>query len=237
MYAVIRTGGKQYRVEQGQTLEVERVPGDELELRPLMVVDGDSVRAKPSDLEGSTVKARVVGDTRGEKITGFTYKNKSNQRRRWGHRQDLSIIEITSIDVPRGTAAKTPAKKAPAKKPAAKKAPAKKPAAKKPAAKKTAAKKPAAKKTAAKKTAAKKTAAKKTAPKKLRRRRLPPKKRPMGRTADVEEEGCSVLTEWSRLHRTATGREGVQRFEGAGRGDPGAPTRYAISSRRERRQG
>jgi len=159
VYAVIRTGGKQFRVEKGQTLEVERVVGDELELTPLMVVDGDSVRAKPADLEGTTVRARVVGDTRGPKITGFTYKNKSNQRRRWGHRQDLSVIEITSIDVPGGAtspAKKPAAKKSPAKKPAAKKSPAKKPAAKKPAAKKPAAKKSPVKKSPAKKATAKK---------------------------------------------------------------------------------
>jgi large subunit ribosomal protein L21 len=98
MYAVIKTGGKQYRVEEGQTLDVERLPdGDGIELRPLLLVDGDTVLATPDDLAGSLVSARVVGESKGPKIIGFTYKNKSNQRRRWGHRQHRHTIEITSI--------------------------------------------------------------------------------------------------------------------------------------------
>jgi large subunit ribosomal protein L21 len=100
MYAVIRTGGKQYKVEAGEQLEVERLGldhGSEVELAPILVVDGDSVQATPSQLDGAIVKARVVGETRGPKIDGFTYKPKSNNRRRYGHRQDLSVIEIVGI--------------------------------------------------------------------------------------------------------------------------------------------
>ena len=99
MYAVVKTGGKQYRVEQGQTLRVERVgaPESEVELRPVMLVDGDTVLATPDELKGATVSARVVEDVKGPKINGFTYKNKSNNRRRWGHRQNYSSIEITGI--------------------------------------------------------------------------------------------------------------------------------------------
>jgi large subunit ribosomal protein L21 len=100
MYAVIRTGGKQYRVEKGERLEVELVGADEgaeLELTPLLVVDGDKVLATPKELSGATVKAKVVGATRGPKIDGFIYKPKSNNRRRYGHRQDLSVLEITGI--------------------------------------------------------------------------------------------------------------------------------------------
>jgi large subunit ribosomal protein L21 len=100
MYAVIRTGGKQYRVEPGQRLEVERVAGaegDEVELAPVLLVDGDQVLATPDQLAGVIVRGRVVGETRGPKIDGFTYKPKSNQRRRWGHRQHLSVIEITDV--------------------------------------------------------------------------------------------------------------------------------------------
>jgi large subunit ribosomal protein L21 len=97
MYAVVKTGGKQYRVEQGQRLEVERLDGDEVQLVPVLVVDGDSVLATPAQLEGASVTARVVGEAKGPKITGFTYKNKTNQRRRWGHRQRYSTIEITGI--------------------------------------------------------------------------------------------------------------------------------------------
>ena len=99
MYAVISTGGKQYRVTEGQTLDVERLgePGNDVELRPVLVVDGESELATPEALGGATVKASIVDEVRAPKITGFRYKNKSNQRRSWGHRQTQSRIEITGI--------------------------------------------------------------------------------------------------------------------------------------------
>ncbi|MCB1250961.1 MAG: 50S ribosomal protein L21 [Acidimicrobiales bacterium] len=98
MYAVIKTGGKQYRVSEGQTLDVELLGTDEdVQLQPVLVVDGDTVLSTPDELAGASVAARVVGRTKGPKITGFTYKNKTNQRRRWGHRQKYDTIEITSI--------------------------------------------------------------------------------------------------------------------------------------------
>ena len=100
MYAVVETGGKQYRVSSGQTLEVEKLScgaGSEVSLRPLLLVDDGRVLARPADLESVTVTAKVVGEHRGPKIRGFTYKPKSNQRRRWGHRQSLCTIEITGI--------------------------------------------------------------------------------------------------------------------------------------------
>ena len=99
MYAVIATGGKQYKVEEGQRLDVERLAAaeGEVELRPVLLVDGPSVLATPTQLGGATVTAKVVGDARGPKIDGFTYKPKSNNRKRWGHRQHYTTIEITSI--------------------------------------------------------------------------------------------------------------------------------------------
>ena len=99
MYAVIKTGGKQYRVEQGQTLEVERLgTGEgEVSLAPVLLVDGDSVLSTPEQLSKASVSAKVVGEAKGPKITGFTYKNKSNNHRRWGHRQRYDTIEITQI--------------------------------------------------------------------------------------------------------------------------------------------
>jgi large subunit ribosomal protein L21 len=99
MYAIVATGGKQYRVEEGQTLEVERLgeAGSDVELRPVMVVDGDDVLATPSALAGTTVSATVVGEAKGPKIDGFIYKPKSNNRRRYGHRQTYSTIKITGI--------------------------------------------------------------------------------------------------------------------------------------------
>lgn len=99
MYAVIRTGGKQYRVAEGDRVQVERVGevGTELELTPLLVVDGDDTLATPDQLAGASVSAHVVSEDKGPKIIGFTYKNKSNERKRWGHRQQLATIEIRSI--------------------------------------------------------------------------------------------------------------------------------------------
>lgn len=99
MYAVISTGGKQYRVEQGQRLDVERLGADgDVTLTPVLVVDGDTVLSTPAQLQGASVSATVVGEAKGPKITGFTYKNKSNQRKRWGHRQRYDTIEITKIE-------------------------------------------------------------------------------------------------------------------------------------------
>jgi large subunit ribosomal protein L21 len=99
MYAVIATGGKQYKVEPGQQLDVERLGVDdgEVELRPVLLVDGDTVLATPGQLGAATVKAKVVGAAKGPKIDGFVYKPKSNNRKRWGHRQHYTTIEITSI--------------------------------------------------------------------------------------------------------------------------------------------
>jgi large subunit ribosomal protein L21 len=97
MYAVINTGGKQYRVAEGDRLDVELLEGEEVTLRPVMLVDGDTVLATPDQLGAASVTARVVGEAKGPKIKGFTYKNKSNERKRWGHRQHYSTIEITGI--------------------------------------------------------------------------------------------------------------------------------------------
>jgi len=99
MYAVVKTGGKQYRVEQGQTLDVERLgePGTEVSLQPVLIVDGDAIITSAGELSSASVTARVIEELRGPKINGFIYKNKSNNRKRWGHRQTLARIEITDI--------------------------------------------------------------------------------------------------------------------------------------------
>ena len=99
MYAVVKTGGKQYRVEENQVLHVEILGdiGESVSLTPLMLVDGNTVLAKPSELEDVIVSAEIVDEGKSKKINGFTYKNKSNQRRRWGHRQKYNEIKITSI--------------------------------------------------------------------------------------------------------------------------------------------
>ena len=97
MYAVVKSGGKQYRVAEGQRLDIERVSGETVTLQPLLVVDGSDVRSTPAQLSGASVTARVVGEAKGPKIDGFIYKNKTNSRRRWGHRQHYTTIEITGI--------------------------------------------------------------------------------------------------------------------------------------------
>ena len=100
MYAVIKTGGKQEKVTQGQRLDVELLGQDvdtDVSFTPILLVDGDRVLAGPDELAGATVSARIVGQSKGPKIRGFTYKNKTNQRKRWGHRQKYATIEITGI--------------------------------------------------------------------------------------------------------------------------------------------
>lgn len=98
MYAVIKAGGRQVKVEEGQKLDVDLMSGaEEVSFEPVLVVDGDTVLATPAQLEGFSVSARVLGETKGPKIVAFNYKPKANQRKRWGHRQRYSTVEITGI--------------------------------------------------------------------------------------------------------------------------------------------
>ncbi len=144
MYAIVKTGGKQYRVEEGQSLLVERLPDDEgatVTLEPIMY-RSDEVVVDPAGLGKVKVQARVLEHLRGEKIRVFKFKPKRGYKRTQGHRQELTRIEVTGISM--GAAAKkAPAAKAATGEPASK-ATASKPAASKPAAKKPAVKKPAA---------------------------------------------------------------------------------------------
>jgi len=101
MYAVIASGGKQTRVADGEQVHLELLTAeddsDTVELRPILLVDGDTVLATPDQLKGAAVTGRIVGTAKGPKIDGFTYKRRTNQRRRYGHRQQYSVVEITSI--------------------------------------------------------------------------------------------------------------------------------------------
>ncbi len=192
MYAIIRAGGKQAKVREGDVIDVERIKNadGEITLRPLLVVGDDgTVISDRVALDKAKVTATILGENRGEKVEVFKYKAKTGYRRRSGHRQTYSRIQVTKIEAPgvkapaKASKSKSKPKTAPkpkttAKKPATKAEttaePAKKPAAKKPAAKAETtaepAKKPAAKKPAAKAETtaepAKKPAAKKPAAKK-----------------------------------------------------------------------
>jgi large subunit ribosomal protein L21 len=161
MFAVIRTGGKQYRVAPNDVIEIERVagkPGDIIELAEVILLGGDGAPKTGSPtIAGAMVAAEVIEQKRGEKIVVFKKKRRSNYRRTRGHRQELTALRITEIltdgkkpskAAPRPEpkkAEKKPEAKAEAKakteaKPAKKEA---KPAARKPAAKKPETKKPA----------------------------------------------------------------------------------------------
>ena len=172
MYALVRTGGKQYRVAKDDTILVERIAADEgaevILDDVVMLGDGDKVTIGTPRVEGAAVSATVVSQTRGPKIIIFRRKRRKNHRRTQGHRQDLTLLKINTI-AEDGKSLKpkaAPAKKAAAKDEAAPKATAKKAAAKKAPPKaeaKAAPKKASAKKTAAKKATAKKAPAKKAA--------------------------------------------------------------------------
>lgn len=152
MYAVVKTGGKQYRVAKDDKILVERLDGEAGQTVTLdnvmMLGDGDKVTIGTPVVANATVEAEVVSQTRGPKIVIFRRKRRKNHRRLQGHRQDLTLLKITSINSSAKPAAKAAAKPAEAKPKAEAKAEAepKKAAAKKTAAKKTAAKKAAAKK-------------------------------------------------------------------------------------------
>jgi large subunit ribosomal protein L21 len=142
MYAVIKTGGKQHRVKPGDVIEVEYMHGlgDTVTFHPLLVVDDDGKTHFGKQAEGAVVTAKPVGEQKGDKVRVMKYKNKTGYSRRQGHRQLMTLLEISDVTM----------------------AGEKKPAAKPPAAKSTATKSTAAKSTAK---APAKAGAKKAAPK------------------------------------------------------------------------
>ena len=177
MFAVIKTGGKQYKVAPNDVLRIEKIagePGDTVELGSVLMVGGeDGLTIGAPLVEGAAVAAEVIEQARADKIIVFKKKRRKNHRRRNGHRQHETVLRVTEIltggkkpsqakaakakpapaqpapEQAEAAPKKTPAESAPAKKAAPKKAPAKKAAAKKAPAKKAPAKKAA--KTAAKK--------------------------------------------------------------------------------------
>src|SRR5256714_15292920 len=112
-YAIIKTGGKQYRVEEGQTLLVERLPageGDKLALEPLLY-RGDKEILDGDDLAKVKVEAKVLGHERGPKLRVLKFKPKRGYKRRTGHRQELTRLEVTEVKM----LTRKPAQKKPAK--------------------------------------------------------------------------------------------------------------------------
>lgn len=102
MYAVIRTGGKQYRVAAGDTVEVERLGGavgDTITIDDILLVsDGGTVRVGQPVVEGASVTAKITGQYKGNKIMVFKYRPKKRIRVRKGHRQYITRLQIASID-------------------------------------------------------------------------------------------------------------------------------------------
>ncbi len=103
MYAIIKSGNKQYRVEKGDRIEVERMPyraGEEVKLADVMFIgDGDQYHADKQSLSGATVVARVLDEHRGRKVIAFDYRNKHRRRTTRGHRQLYTTLEITDISL------------------------------------------------------------------------------------------------------------------------------------------
>ncbi len=101
MFAVIKTGGKQYKVQKDDKLLVEKLEGNEGDKvtldEVLMVADGKTSKIGEPVIKGAKVEATVVAQTRGPKITVFKKKRRQNYRRKKGHRQDLTMIQITNI--------------------------------------------------------------------------------------------------------------------------------------------
>lgn len=160
MYAVFRSGGKQYRASKGETLKLEKLDADEGAKvkfdEVLLVGDGSDIKVGSPLLSGTSVNATVLKQGKSKKVSVVKFRRRQNYLRQHTHRQFFTEVEITDI-ISGGKAAP---KKAAEEKPAAKES-----AAEKPVAKKAAKKKPAAKKAASKKPSTKKAAAKKTAKK------------------------------------------------------------------------
>ena len=99
MYAIIATGGKQYRVSEGDTIYIEKLDnevGDVVSF-PVMMLSGETVEVGSPYIEGATVTGKIVRHGKGEKIMIYKYKSKKNYHRRAGHRQAYTKVEITSI--------------------------------------------------------------------------------------------------------------------------------------------
>jgi large subunit ribosomal protein L21 len=114
MYAIVKTGGKQYRVQEGQSLLIERLPdaeGDTVDLQPLLVVDGENL-VDGEALGKALVQATILAHERGPKLRIVKFKPKRGYKRRNGHRQELTRIEVSQIKLSRSGRSKTAARAA-----------------------------------------------------------------------------------------------------------------------------
>ena len=105
MYAVIRAGGKQYKVAKGDVIEIERVAADRktVEFVPLLIVDDKGkARSGKSDLADARVVGKVIGEAKGDKVDIFTYRSKTRTRRHMGHRQKYTSVQIDDIKLTAG---------------------------------------------------------------------------------------------------------------------------------------
>jgi large subunit ribosomal protein L21 len=100
MYAVFKTGGKQYRVAQGDKLRVEKLPGkvgDAVTFEEVLLVGGDNLKVGQPLVKGAKVAAKITSQGLGEKVIIFKFRRRKNYRRKTGHRQPFTALEITSI--------------------------------------------------------------------------------------------------------------------------------------------
>ena len=100
MYAIVKTGGKQYKVAEGDLIKIEKIegePGSSVALTPVLLVDGADVKSKADYLSKVEVAAEIVEHARGPKIDIMKYKNKTGYKKRMGHRQPLTVVKITGI--------------------------------------------------------------------------------------------------------------------------------------------
>jgi large subunit ribosomal protein L21 len=101
MYAVIRSGGKQHKVQAGDVIEIEKLvdPGETVTFTPLLVVDDDGKTHAGSAASKATVKAKPVGEKKGDKIKVVKYRPKTGYAKKTGHRQQLTLLQIESVDL------------------------------------------------------------------------------------------------------------------------------------------
>jgi len=100
MFAVIKTGGKQYKVAANDTITVERLagePGDKIELGEVLMLGGDDIAVGSPTVAGAIVAGEIVRQSRGDKVIAFKKRRRKNSRRKRGHRQEYTVLKITEI--------------------------------------------------------------------------------------------------------------------------------------------